>query len=134
MNTLTGKITHILEPATGDSKRNPGQKWMRQEFVLETQEMYPRKVCFQVWGEDRIRMADIHMDDVVTIEFDIESREFGGRWYTSINARTVTKGAASAQFAAPQPAAGYAVPGAAQTMPQTNNPFGPTDAGDDLPF
>ena len=128
MNTITGKIIAILPPATGESKKNPGTTWMRQEFVLETQEMYPRKVCFQIWGEDRIKGADIRMDDLVTVEYDIESREYQGRWYTTINGRTVTKGQPMAPNFGPAPA----VP----QMPGTENSFGPStpSGADDLPF
>lgn len=128
MNTITGKIIAILPPATGESKKNPGSTWMRQEFVLETQEMYPRKVCFQIWGEDRIKSANIQMDDLVTVEYDIESREYQGRWYTTINARTVTKGQPMAPNFGPAPAA--------PQMPGTENSFGPSapSGADDLPF
>ncbi len=135
MNTVTGRIIAILEPATGDSKKTPGTKWMRQEFVLETEEMYPRKVCFQLWGEDRIRMADIKMNDLVTVEFDIESREFNGRWYTSINGRTVTKGTSQGAAAfGPTPQSGAPMGGT--QLPGTDNNFGgqAMDSNDDLPF
>lgn len=128
MNTITGKIIAILPPATGESKKNPGSTWMRQEYVLETQEMYPRKVCFQLWGEDRIKAANIQMDDLLTLEYEIESREYQGRWYTTINGRTVTKGQPMAQnFGAPSPQ---------PQMPNTNASFGaPAPSGvDDLPF
>ncbi|SJZ36104.1 DUF3127 domain-containing protein [Porphyromonas cangingivalis] len=128
MNTITGKIIAILPPATGESKKNPGSTWMRQEFVLETQEMYPRKVCFQIWGEDRIKGANIQMDDLVTVEYDIESREYQGRWYTTINGRTVTKGQPMAPNFGPAPTA--------PQMPGTENSFGSStpSGADDLPF
>ena len=127
MNQITGKVIAILEPQSGDSRNNPGTRWMRQEFVIETQDMYPRKVCFNIWGEDRIRQADIHMDDMITIDFEISSREYNGRWYTNIEARNVQKNI--------EPQMGGA-PAAGTSMPGAQNKFGgePVDSSEDLPF
>jgi hypothetical protein len=36
------------------------------------------------------------LDDVVTVSFDIESREFNGRWYTSIRAWKIQQGVVEA--------------------------------------
>lgn len=132
MNSISGKIIAILEAVSGDSRNNPGTKWMRQDYVLETTDsMYPRKVCFTLWGEDRIRNAAIQMGETVHVEFDIESREYNGRWYTSINGRNITKGEAA-------PASQIPVAG---TLPQTESRFGTqtatgnaTETVDDLPF
>jgi hypothetical protein len=80
---------------------------------------------------------------VVTISFDIESREFNGRWYTSIRAYRIVQGDVTQQGAAtPAPAA------PAQAAPSTNNqppvtneqqlvapdPFDAGDGTSDLPF
>lgn len=125
MNSVSGKIIAILDPQSGESKNNPGTRWMRQEYVLETQEMYPRKVCFSIWGEDRIKQANIQMDDMITIEFEINSREYKGRWYTNIEARNILKGEA------PMPS----MPSASTHLPETGNNFGnDTNSPDDLPF
>lgn len=104
---IVGKIIQVLPEQSGIGKT--GNPWKVQSYVLETQEQYPRKVCFEIFGEDRIKNNPCKIDDVVTVSFDIESREFNGRWYTSIRAWRVQQGAVTAapqgaQTAAPTPA------------------------------
>ena len=140
---VVGKIIQVL-PAQEGVGRN-GNPWKVQPYVLETFDQYPRKVHFEVFGEDRIKMNPCDIDQVVTVSFDIESREFNGRWYTSIRAYRIQQGdatqAAAPPAAAPvapaQPAAPAAQPAAASQEPMANvDPFD-ASAGDgtsDLPF
>ena len=141
---IVGKIIQVLPLQEGISKT--GNPWKSQSYVLETQEQYPRKVCFEIFGEDRIKNNPCNVDDVVTVSFDIESREYNGRWYTSIRAWRVQQGNMLSQ-AAPEPgAASVAAPAAAapatpspMANPDTANkaPFdmvGGQDEGEDLPF
>ena len=44
---ITGKIIAVLPERGGVSQRT-GSEWKVQEYVLETQEQYPRKMCFDV--------------------------------------------------------------------------------------
>lgn len=155
-NSITGKITHILPLQTGDSKKTPGQKWHKQEFVLETLTEWPRQVCFQLWGEDRINQANIQLNDIVTVQFELSSREFNGKWYTNVDGRFVTKGMAQepnqmggSEYGIPsqnQPFGGQPYGGHSQSsnygggygdnagLPPTGNNFGAGSGGDDLPF
>lgn len=97
---ISGKIIQVL-PEQGGVSKNSGKEWKLQAYVLETQEQYPRKVHFEVFGEDRIKANPCQLDDVVTVSFDIESREFNGRWYTSIRAWKIQQGAVEAVVATP---------------------------------
>ena len=138
---VVGKIIQVL-PAQEGVGRN-GNPWKVQPYVLETLDQYPRKVHFEVFGEDRIRMNPCAIDQLVTVSFDIESREFNGRWYTSIRAYRivqgdVTQGAAALVAPAAAPvAAAPAQPAAAPAEAPVNvDPFD-ASAGDgtsDLPF
>lgn len=130
---VSGKIIQMLPLQEGIGRN--GNPWKVQSAILETQDQYPRKVCFEVFGEDRIHNNPFKVDDIVTISFDIESREFNGRWYTSIRAYRVQQGlpeqapAASATQAAPA--------AAAMAAPEANTePFdaSPSDESTDLPF
>ena len=107
-----------------------------QSYVLETQEQYPRKVHFEVFGEDRIKANPCQLDDIVTVSFDIESREFNGRWYTSIRAWKIQQGVVEAAVAAPAPAP--AVAPTAVAAPQANvatfDAAAGVDETTDLPF
>lgn len=89
---ITGKIIQVLSEQGGVSKTS-GKEWRLQAYVLETQEQYPKKVHFELFGDDRIKANQCKIDDVVTVSFDIESREFNGRWYTSVRAWRVVDAA-----------------------------------------
>ena len=114
---ISGKITHKFPLQSGESKSS-GKPWQLQAYVLETQEQYPRKVYFEIFGEQRIKDNPCEIDDLVTVSFDIESREFNGRWYTSIRAWQVKQGivdnAAQQPAGAPAPAAAQSTAAAAQ--------------------
>ena len=140
---VVGKIIQVL-PAQEGIGRN-GNPWKVQPYVLETLDQYPRKVHFEVFGEDRIKQNPCDVDQLVTVSFDIESREFNGRWYTSIRAWRIQQGdvtqavpgaaPAVAPVAAPQPAS---APAAApvEAAPVNMDPFD-ASAGEgtsDLPF
>ena len=92
---ISGKIIQVL-PEQGGVSKTSGKEWKLQAYVLETQEQYPRKVHFEVFGEDRIKANPCQLDDIVTVSFDIESREFNGRWYTSIRAWKIQQGVVEA--------------------------------------
>ena len=97
---LVGKIIQIL-PLQGGTSTRTGNPWSVQSFILETQEQYPRKVCVELFGEERIKANPLVLDEIVTVNFDIESREFNGRWYTSVRAWRVQAGAVPQATAQP---------------------------------
>ncbi|MBO5553126.1 MAG: DUF3127 domain-containing protein [Paludibacteraceae bacterium] len=136
---ISGKIIQVLPLQTGVAK-NSGNPWQSQSYVLETQEQFPKRVCFEVFGEQRIKDNPCQLDDIVTVSFDIESREFNGRWYTSIRAWRIQQGVVdgTAPAAAPAPAAPAtpAQPQAAAPAEPAVQPFDPTvdDNTTDLPF
>ena len=138
---IVGKIIQVLPLQEGVGRN--GNPWKLQGYVLETIENYPRKVHFEVFGEDRIKNNPCEMDQIVTVSFDIESREFNGRWYTSIRAWKIQQGDMT-QAAAPVAAPAAPVAAPVQSAPAGNEqpavaPVDPFDAsaGDgtsDLPF
>ena len=69
-----------------------------QEYVLETQEQYPRKMCFNVFGSDKIAQFNIQAGEEMTVSFDINAREYNGRWYNDIRAWKVERGSAAPQM------------------------------------
>ena len=131
---LTGKIIAVLEPRGGVSSRT-GNAWKSQDFVIEVPGQYPRKCVFTVFGEDRLNQFNIQMGEDLTVSFDIDAREFNGRWYNDVRAYNVTRGAASVA-GAPQatPFPPQATPqDAAAPFPPAQEPAGEGSA-DDLPF
>lgn len=127
---LTGKIIAVLPERGGTSKA--GNEWKIQEYVLETMDQYPRKMMFNVFGADRIAQFNIQMGETLTVSFDIDSREYNGRWYNDIRAWKVDRSTAPAGAPVP-PAAGAPVP------PPVADPFSApqmnaSNEADDLPF
>ncbi len=79
---LTAKLLTVLPLQTGNGKNG---EWKKQDFIVETGEMYPKKICISVWG-DKINPTVLVVGNELSIDFDIESREYNGRWYTDLKA------------------------------------------------
>ena len=120
---LSGKVIAVLEPRGGVSKT--GNAWKVQEYVIETHDQYPRKMCFDVFGEDKINQFNIQVGEELTVHFDIDAREWQGRWFNSIRACKVDR--------AKMPAGGPGPSADAVPFPPAPD-FGPGDEKDDLPF
>ena len=89
---LIAKLLEKLPVQSGQSARGA---WSKQEFVLETQENYPRKVCASVWGADKVsELAAVAEGETVKISFNLESRQFNERWYTDVRAWRIERFAA----------------------------------------
>ena len=48
---IQGKVIAVLPERSGVSARG---EWKSQTYVIETQEQYPKKMAFDVFGADRI--------------------------------------------------------------------------------
>ena len=55
---IKGIIIKSLDMQSGVSKAK-GTPWMSQTYIIETPESYPRKVAFEVFGEDKIKSMNI---------------------------------------------------------------------------
>lgn len=141
---ITGKIIAVLEKRSGTSART-GNTWATQEYVIETHDQYPRKCMFNVFGEDKISNMNIQVGEELTVSFDIDAREYNGRWYNDIRAWKVDRVQAGAPTAAPQAPLQDADPFASQpapapttavVQPTLSNDIAASDgaSGDDLPF
>ena len=142
---IQGKIIAVLPERSGISARG---EWKCQTYVIETQEQYPKKMAFDVFGADRIVNFGIQVGMVVDVSFDIDAHEYQGRYFNQIRAWDVKNvaqqnpaqgvnynGNAQAGAQSAQPSAGPANP----TYPK--NPFqpaqqpgAPAGKSDDLPF
>lgn len=85
---IQGRVIFVALPQSGTSQRGG---WMSQDCVIETDERYPKKICFNIFGEDKIREANIKVGERITVHFDIDAREYQGRWYNSIRAWKVER-------------------------------------------
>ena len=82
---FTGKIIAILSPRGGVSKTS-GNEWKSQEYVIENHDQYPRKMCFDVFGAEKIEQFNIQMGEELTVSFDVDARQWNDRWFNSIRA------------------------------------------------
>ncbi len=119
---IKGTIIQALPEQSGISKA--GNAWKKREYVLEnTEGQFPRKICFTCFGEnaDRIQLTP---GQRVTMHFDLESREYNGRWYTEVRCWR-------ADVEAPEAAAGpVSGPGTGGVVP----PVMPAAQEDEFPF
>lgn len=81
---IKGRLIQILPLQTGTSKS--GSSWSKQEFVIETEEQFPKKVCFTLFGDKVSLLNGLSSGDQIDVSFNLESREFNGKWYSNINA------------------------------------------------
>ncbi|MGH7505393.1 MAG: DUF3127 domain-containing protein [Longimicrobiales bacterium] len=88
---ITGTVQQVLEEASGEGRNGP---WRKQEYILETDGNYPKKVCVVVWG-DNIDEFGMREGERVTASIDIQSREYNGRWYTDVKAWKIERESAT---------------------------------------
>lgn len=81
---VKGKIQQILKAESGVSRAGNG--WKKQEFVIETEEQFPRKVCFTLFNDKTSLIDGFSAGNEVEVSFNLESREYNGKWFSTINA------------------------------------------------
>ncbi len=89
---LKAKLIQLLTLQTGTGKNG---EWKKQDVIFETEIQYPKKVCISIWG-DKVNTSQLQIGKNLTISFDIESREYNGRWYTDVKAWKIEASAAGA--------------------------------------
>lgn len=128
---IQGKVIAVLPERSGVSARG---EWKSQTYVIETQEQYPKKMAFDVFGADRIASFGIQFGEVINVSFDIDAHEYQGRYFNQIRAWNVTKVKQQATAQAPagvaQPSAPYTPP----AQPQQPQSAAPSSDPDYLPF
>ena len=132
---IQGKVIAVLPERSGVSARG---EWKLQTYVIETQEQYPKKMAFDVFGADRLAQFNIHSGEEILVSFDIDAHEYQGRWFNSIRAWNVTKVSQQA-MASSANAAGVANPTNQQNLFPPEQQSAQQQAqqrgnSDDLPF
>lgn len=113
---VKGKLIEKLEKESGEGRNG---RWEKQQFIIETDEQFPKKICIVVWGDKTAMLEKVTEGDILTVSINIESREFNSRWYTDVKAWRIEH---EADDSTPMP-------------PMPDEP--PADLGlpeDDLPF
>jgi hypothetical protein len=80
---VKGKLLEVTIPEIGTSKA--GKDWIKSLAIIETDGQYPKKIAVELGKEELInKITDLKLGSEVTIKVNIESREFNGRWFTSV--------------------------------------------------
>lgn len=125
---FTGKIIAILPEKSGVSKTS-GNEWKVKSYVIEDHGQFPRKMCFEVFGIDKINQFNIQMGEELTVSFDIDARQWQDRWFNTIRAWKVDRVTEQPEAPAPSADGGSPIP-----PPPVDPQFTQSDANDDLPF
>lgn len=120
---LTAKLIQVLPLQTGTGKNG---QWKKQDIIVETEGQYPKKICVSIWGE-RIDDNQLQVNNMLKLEFDVESREFNGKWYTDVKAWKVDVASAGSS--------GSSAPSKSVDKPEPDFlDAAPMPGEDDLPF
>jgi len=118
-----GKVLEILPAVTGQSARGT---WERQTVVFEQpNKQYGKEIAVTFMNKGQ-EVSSLRVGEMYTVSFDIESRNYQGRWYTDVRAWRV------------QPQQTQAAPAMPDMPPFAEEPQATYSAGagvvDDMPF
>jgi len=85
-NTISihGKVKEILQEEGGTSKA--GKEWRKQSMIVETHADFNNLVCINAFGDEKINsMNKFKAGDTIDVSCNAYSREFNGKWYTSLD-------------------------------------------------
>jgi hypothetical protein len=124
---ITVTIEKILDAQRFVSKKD-GQEIVRHGFVGKTDGQYPKMVYFTVLGDDKFNAMSLVVGGRYNVSFDVNSREWNGKWFTDVSAwrcvRTDVQANPVASVVSPVPTT--------PNVPNMGGSAGETD--DKLPF
>ena len=122
---ITGTVIQILPEQRFNGKNGEVVKNM---FVIEHGGQYKKKAVFSVLGEDRWKQMNFAEGADVQVSFDIDAREWNGKWFGELMAWRVQ--IVNGQQQNQQTAVPNAKPAEQAETQQQNGSQG----SDDLPF
>ena len=120
---ITGTVITILPEQRFNGKNG---EVVKNQFVIEHGGQYKKKAVFGVLGEDRWKQMNVVQGADVQVSFDVDAREWNGKWFGELMAWRVQNVSGQQQSAVQN----------AQSAPQTDIPQDGTHVEDDseLPF
>ena len=118
---ISGRLVQLLPVQTGTGKNGP---WKKCDFVIETADKYPKKVCISAWNEQADQIGKVAINTELKVSFDVSSREYNGKWYSDIKAWKI----------APQGAASSSANSSVSDEDAVNDALLPDEPANDLPF
>lgn len=124
---ITGRIIQKLGLQEGTSAKGG---WKKQDFIVETTEKFPKKVCVSAWTEKVDDLNRYNINDEVKLSVNLESREYNGKWYTDVRFWKIEAANASNSGSTnSDPNKVTQAPPVFEDMGSSNN-----ESNDDLPF
>ena len=80
---ISGKI---LEIGTETANEIGNNVWKKQEFVIQTDEKYPKTIQINVWGDNILYLQRCKEGDLVNAMINVSSKKAGERWFTEVTA------------------------------------------------
>lgn len=110
--------------ATEGVAKSTGNPWRKVTAIFETIEHYPKTLAVSFMNSGCEDVFKCRQGGLYRVRFDVESREYNGKWYTDLRGWSLTPEVSQTQ--------GYATPqGQPAAQPRS---FDPTPQPDDLPF
>ena len=88
MAQLQARFVKIIDTKEGTSKSGDPYKFMT--ILVTTDGHYPKNVVLQCGTKAIPYVEKLSEGQLATFDYDIESREYNGKWYTSANVFKVT--------------------------------------------
>lgn len=127
---VIGILVQKMNERSGISQSS-GQMWASAEYLIEMPAMnYPKRMVVSVTDglDGRLARFDAMLGKTVKLRFDIDAREYQGRWYNDI------RGYAATEYVAQAASTGVGSEGQGSQEPVThesqanvNGGFGPSD-------
>ena len=89
---IKGQVVAILPLESGITKA--GKDWQKLTIVIEFSEgNYQKKLALSASKEELIQtLQNLKQGDSITASINLESREFNGKWFNSVNVWKVVLG------------------------------------------
>ena len=102
-----GQLVAKIRELEGDGQNG---HWRIAQFLLQEVSTYPRKLVVDVSDDHngRIESFEERIGQNVTVNWDIDAREYNGRWFNSVRAYGISdfdEAARTAPAPAPEPTA-----------------------------
>lgn len=96
MKLENATVKTVLPVESGTNKQ--GNNWEKQTIIVDQPGQYPKLLALSFLGKSVVFSKALKEGDVVDCEFDVESREYNGRYYTEAKCwqiRVKSEGAAA---------------------------------------
>lgn len=128
---INGRIVQMMDATTGQGSNGA---WTKREFVIETADQYPKKICFSAWNDKASALDSYGVGAQVKVSFDVQSREYNQKWYTDLRIWKIEMLGGQAPQAGGAPAQNFQQQAPAAPQQNPVDAFGGADDKDDLPF